>query len=207
MYTQTRRFNAAKVREVVTRDDSNGKVAFPYYRDVTVCWEPNDSIHGGKLFLQHRITRRPVYVECCPPGNAPPTWVVQLKKVEDELEGDFRCSVVFDDEQVQQWRSWMRSMAWKGNSSIDPQHLPEFHIPDFPSRPPTEEDRHHNQAMALLQQAGMDPSGNLRAYYKDGQDQLTYPRDQSLITYGNRHLNGQKYDAATTGKRKRSGEA
>ena len=204
---QTRRFSASKIREVVTRDESEAKLVFPHYRDVTVCWEPNDSVHRGKLFLQETIRGRPSYVECCPPGKAPYEWAVKLEGVWNDLRQAYRSSNVFDAERVQEWESFLGSMPWRGNCTIEPQFLPDFTIPESPPKPPgAEEGHHHSQAMAVLVNAGLDSSGNLRAYFKEGVDLLKYPRDESVVTYGNRCLNGMKYDPATMGKRRRTGE-
>lgn len=207
VYVQTRRFNARQIREVVTRDETDAKMVFPQYRDVTTCWEPHDSVHGGKLFLQQQIKGSPAYIECCPPGEETPKWITALAKVEEGLRENFRCSAMFDDDDVEEWEQFLAAMPREGNRSIPHQLLPEFTIPDFPSGPIRLEESHdHRNAMAFLQQAGMDVDGKVRAYYRNGQDLMKYPRDQSVVTYGNRHLNGQKYDAATTGKRKRTGE-
>lgn len=207
VYMQTRRFSAPKIREVVTRDDSEAQLAFPYYRDVSVCWEPNDSVHRGKLFLQEAIGGQPSYVECCPPDKAPHEWIAKLQSVRHDLQQAYRSSNVFDGERIREWEAFMDSMPWEGNCTIDPQLLPDFTIPDAPPETPgAEEGHHHSQAMAVLMNAGLDSSGNLRAYFKEGVDLLKYPRAESVVTYGNRCLNGVRYDPATMGKRKRTGK-
>ena len=199
IYIQTRRFAANKVREVVTRDDDDGKLVFPSYRDVTVVWEPNDSKHRGKLFLQHELKGEPEYVEFRPSEDTEPEWYEKLQKVWADLRKQYGSSNTFYEERVSDWEEFWARFPWKGLRDLPPEHKPAFAIPCFPTEPVAAEGR--ELAVGLLSQTGLDPDGNRRAFFKDGQDQMAYPKSASWVTYGNYLLSGERYHPANKGKR------
>lgn len=184
----------------MTRDDEDGKLVFPSYRDVTVVWEPNDSKHRGKLFLQHQLKGVPKYVEFRPSEGPEPEWYGKLTKVWLGLSQQFGASNTFFEERVRDWEDFWKLFPWGGLGDLRPEHqVPEFTIPVFPPEPTAAEDR--DLAVGVLSQAGLDQDGNRRAYFKDGQDLMKYPKTESYVTYGQYLLSGNRYQPANKGKR------
>lgn len=197
VYIQTRRFCAPKVREVRTRDDAEKKLVFPCYSDATVLWEPNDSLHRGKLFLKHHLKGEPKYVEFRPSEGPEPEWYGKLQKVWAGMAELYDVSNVFDDEAKDQWEEFWARFPWGGLKDLQPEDLPEFHIPAFPTEPVVAETgEDHQQAVGVLSQAGMDQDGRRRAFFRDGQDLMKYPKAESYVTYGSYLLSGDRYKPA-----------
>lgn len=187
---------------MVTRDETEAKLVFPSYRDVTVAWEPADSKHRGKLFLQHHLKGEPTYAEFRPPEGPEPEWVGKLTKVWEGLTHEYHSSVTFHEDNVQDWEDFWKLFPWGGLKDLPEEHLPAFTMPPFPTKPvPLETEEDHQLAMSVLGQAGVDGEGNRRAYFRDGKDMLKYPRATSHVTYGNFYLSGERYQAGTKGKR------
>ena len=202
IYVQTRRFCAPKVRQVLTRDEAENKLAFPSYRDATVVWEPNDSQHRGKLFLQHHLQGSPKYVEFCQSEGPKPEWYDKLTRVWADMMELYEVSNVFDDERKEHWEDFWALFPWGGLKDLRPEDVPEFRIPAFPSQPMVADTSgDHDMAVGILSQVGVDSDGRRRAYFKNGKDLMKYPRDESYVTYGDFLLNGQRYHPPNKGKR------
>jgi len=67
-YIQTRQYSQDLAREVQTRDmtgsrsyKTDKKLAIPRERWIKCKWEPNNSVHGGKLYLQKKLSGSPDY--------------------------------------------------------------------------------------------------------------------------------------------------
>lgn len=175
-----------------TSSSTDRKLAMPCIKDVTVVWEPNDSIHGGKLFLMEHLTGAPEFEEFFPVGGPVPDWWRKLKGVHRSLEKAFNSSNCFSGEHIAEWREWFQAYPWQGLVSVPAQHRLPFHVPDFPIRQATCAEREAAVA-EILDGAGQDERGRLRPFYKHGRDMLRYERAKSLVTYGGFLLDGTKY--------------
>lgn len=187
---------------MVTRDDTENKLVFPSYKDVTVVWEPNDSKHRGKLFLQQQLKGEPSYVDFRPSDGPEPEWYDKLQKVWSGLKEQYNASNTFYEQRVREWEEFWLQFPWGGLGDLSPEDLPAFSIPSFPTELVAgEDDDGHELAVGMLSQVGVGPDGKRRAFFKNGQDMMEYPRSQSYVTYGNFLLSGKRYQPANNGKR------
>ena len=105
VYVQIRRFCAPKVRFIQTRDMTGShssktdiKLPFPVHSDQTISWEPNDSVHRGKLYLRGTIGGEPTHQEFGPGENnehGPFEWCASFEKVWCDLKANYKSSNCF----------------------------------------------------------------------------------------------------------------
>lgn len=190
MYLQTRKYSNAKVREIVTRDmtDSTSwatdtKLEFPRLVDTRSVWEPNDSKHGGKLYLNIEIGGAPDYEEFLRDDS---TWVSKLNNIRGELEHAFTSCHIFTERRQREWRVFFERYPWGGLVDVEEDHRPPFVIPEFPAGT----DGGRGQVGDLMMTAGEDEQGRPRLYFERGMDLLSYPRAPSRASFGKFLLDG-----------------
>lgn len=189
---------------MITRDpDTDHKLSFPELKDDLIVWEPNDSVHGGKLYLQEVLGGFPDYSEFRPTGESHPEWEIKLRTVWRQLKRNYFTSNCFDEDRVDEWERFMKDYPWGGLQDVPQDRLPVFRLPVFPDRLAMVTGG-EDWTKGVLEQAGIDQHGRLRPFFKGGKDVMKYGRAQSFVTYGDILLNGKRHIPA---KRRRAGES
>lgn len=195
MFIQTRRFSAPIVREVMTRDmqDSTSyatdrKLAFPRIVAVRSVWEPDDSKHGGKMYLSGEVHGAPMY-EDFGEGEWGAAWRKKLADIKKGLEENY-CAHLFNERRIAEWRQFLERYPMGGLGDVPLSARPPFLIPSFVARPSRPGDE---QVVGMLTSAGEDKKGRHRLYYQQGEDMLEYSRALSKATYNGFYLDGKAY--------------
>ena len=198
---QTRRYSSSRVREVQTRDMSKSTCAsddvlrpFPLMVDMRCMWEPNDSSCGpGKLYLNERVAGEP------PIEPFAENWMSVAQKIEEGLHLYFDSASIFTPEVKAAWEAFMAELPWDGLESIPRHKYRPFHLAPLPQVHGVAYDP---TLVALHQSVGEDAVGHLRLNFRDGVDQMAYPRAPSTIAYGKHMLDG----TARVAKKRKRGE-
>lgn len=160
------------------------KLPFPRLSAVLSVWEPDDSKHGGKLYLRHPIGGAPHYEDFTQTAGA---WRAKLHEVKAGLEDQFRSSHIFTDHRIDDWQRFWGAYPWDGLGDLAAEDAPSFYVPAFPDAPTFVGDE---EVEDLMRVAGEDKEGRPRLYFDKGMDMLTYPRGRSKTTYSGFHLDG-----------------
>lgn len=196
MFIQTRRYSATRAREVMTRDmegsssyATDKKLPFPRLVAVRSVWEPDDSKHGGKLYLSGQLCGAPVY-EDFGVGKSADKWRAHMEDVKKGLEQNFISSHIFNERRMAEWRTFLEAYPMGGLKDVPLSERPPFSIPSFPDRPSRME---NEEVDKLVVNTGEDKAGKPRLYFKRGEDTLEYQRADSKATYSGYHLDGRAF--------------
>lgn len=165
------------------------KLPFPRLVAVRSVWEPDDSKHGGKLFLCGDLSGSPDY-EDFGVGDGAEKWRAKMLDVKTGLEQNFTCSHIFNHERTAAWRDFLERYPWGGLKDVPLSERPPFSIPTFSERLCQSGEEEVDK---LVVSTGEDKAGRPRLYFQQGMDKMDYPRAESLATYNGYFLDGRAF--------------
>ena len=195
------------VRVVKTRD-VRGSTSYENdkLRDWPTCeakqcsYKPNDSKHGGFLHCFKEVQGEPKLVDFSrvqdPNGNyleETPVWKRKLRLVRDSTRAECDKGAVFWEERQRDWEAFFSAVPWSG-----PGGLPECRKPKFAISVPTakrarERSQETATAEATTKTVGLDEIGQLRLFYKGGQDTADYQPASLWAHFSGKLVGGTGY--------------
>jgi hypothetical protein len=203
VYIQTRQYSQDLVREIQTREmagsrsySTDKKLDVPRERWIKCKWDPNNSVHGGKLYLRREITGSPGYEDFgqlsdkdVKLGRKKPHWYSIMMSVQDGI-ARHQADHCFTEKRKDDWRHFYMYYPLRGLASLPAYYKPPFRLPVFSrsgaGHEPNKEITH------LLGSIGEDESGRFRLFYTNGKDSANYEWLLPSVTYNGRLLDGTR---------------
>lgn len=195
VYLQLRKHSQRTGRVVKTRDMTGSTsfktdklLNFPVITPVESAWVPNNSMHGGKVWLKRAVQGAPKYEEFGPKRQKnglpleQPKWVGEMRKVFRGVRHNFAASAVFTHRRKQDWLLISANFPWGGLKSVPEEDRPPWSIPEFKPRPVD---------IGPDLKVGVDPEGRRRPFFKGGKDIAVYKKAVLEANFNHRHLDGR----------------